>query len=194
MSTSNANNCPLAKIKVTKLKDCPMLTLDQVDIEKFQECSNACHHYLKHLEKKPTKYLMEFAKYALPQKWVQGVRNTILASKQGSRCFLDWKIKLKNSNALLTKTKSVCVLSNVALQAQLEANIDVDLHAKLDNINIIAVTFVDLVSKLTELDKDLREENTQMQRLIDANNAAHNVEHQKWKLLVDHLSELLRQL
>ncbi|KAG5349879.1 hypothetical protein C0989_001454 [Termitomyces sp. Mn162] len=203
-----ANNRPLAEVKVSKLKDCPMLTLGWLDIKKFQEWSNACHWYLKHSEKKPEeivrfvadgmlepcfmkwyhanqtcidafsldKYLTEFAKYALPCKWEHGIRNTLLSSKQGNKPFADWQIELENLNALLANTKSTCCLSDASVQAQLKANMNLDLHAKLNNTNLIATTFPDWICEVTELDEDLCKENACTQRLIDANNAARAAE------------------
>ncbi|KAH0589878.1 hypothetical protein H2248_000069 [Termitomyces sp. 'cryptogamus'] len=203
-----ANNRPLAEVKVSKLKDCLMLTLGQLDVKKFQEWSNACHRYLKHSEKKPEeivrfvadgmlepcfmkwyhanqtcinalsldKYLTEFAKYALPCKWEHGIRNTLLSSKQGNKPFADWQIELENLNALLANTKSMCCLSDASVQAQLKANMNPDLRAKLNNTILIATTFPDWIREVTELDEDLCKENACTQRLIDANNAARAAE------------------
>ncbi|KAG5717878.1 hypothetical protein E4T56_gene1445 [Termitomyces sp. T112] len=200
-----ANNCPLVEVKVSKLKDCPMLMLGRLDVKKFQEWSNACHWYLKHSEKKPEeivrfiadgmlephfvkwyhanqthidalsldKYLTEFAKYALPRKWEHGICNTLLSSKQGNKPFADWQIELENLNALLANTKLTCCLSDASVQAQLKANMNPDLCAKLDNTNLIATTFPDWICKVTELDEDLHEENACTQCLIHANNAAY---------------------
>ncbi|KAG5349113.1 hypothetical protein C0989_005826, partial [Termitomyces sp. Mn162] len=215
------NNRPLAEVKVSKLKDCPMLTLGQLDVKKFQEWSNACHQYLKHSEKKPEeivrfiadgmleprfvkwyhanqtridalsldKYLTEFAKYALPCKWEHGICNTLLSSKQRNKPFADWQIELENLNALLANTKSTCSLSDASVQAQLEANMNQDLCAKLNNTNLIATTFPDWIREVTELDEDLHEENACTQHLIDANNAACAAERQKHKPLAEHLSD-----
>ncbi|KAG5348996.1 hypothetical protein C0989_006660 [Termitomyces sp. Mn162] len=216
-----ADNHLLAEVKVSKLKDCPMLTPGRLDVKKFQEWSNACHQYLKHSEKKPEeivkfiangmlepcfvkwyhanqtcidtllldKYLTEFAKYALPCKWEHSVHNTLLSSKQGNKPFSDWQIELKNLNVLLANTKSMCCLSDVLVQAQLKANMNLDLQAKLDNTNLITTTFTDWICEVTELDKDLHEENACTQHLIDANNTAWAAEQQKHKLLVEHLSD-----
>ncbi|KAH0589630.1 hypothetical protein H2248_005361 [Termitomyces sp. 'cryptogamus'] len=216
-----ADNCPLAEVKVSKLRDCLMLMLGWLDVEKFQEWSNACHQYLKHSEKKPEeivrfvadgmleprfvkwyhanqtcinalsldKYLTEFAKYALPRKWEHGIRNTLLSSKQGNKPFADWQIELENLNVLLANTKSTCCLSDASVQAQLKVNMNPDLHAKLDNTNLIATTFPDWICKFTELDEDLREENACTQRLIDANNATRAAEQQKCKPLAECLSD-----
>ncbi|KAG5349205.1 hypothetical protein C0989_005262 [Termitomyces sp. Mn162] len=216
-----ADNCPLVEVKVSKLKDCLMLTPGWLDIEKFQEWSNACHRYLKHSEKKSKeivrfvvdgmlepcfvkwyhanqtcidalsldKYLTEFVKYVLPCKWEHGVRNTLLSSKQGNKPFADWQIELENLNTLLANTKSTCCLSDASVQAQLKANMNPDLRAKLDNTNLIATTFQDWIRKVTELNEDLHEENACTQRLIDANNAAHAAEQQKRKPLAEHLSD-----
>ncbi|KAH0580206.1 hypothetical protein H2248_001727 [Termitomyces sp. 'cryptogamus'] len=216
-----ADNHPLAEVKVSKLKDCPMLMPGQLDIKKFQEWSNACHWYLKHSEKKPEeivrfvadgmleprfvkwyhanqtrinalsldKYLTEFAKYVLPRKWEHSVRNTLLSSKQGNKPFADWQIELENLNTLLANTKSMCCLSDASVQAQLEANMNPDLHAKLDNTNLIATTFPDWIREVTELDEDLCKENACTQCLIDANNAAHAAEQQKHKPLAECLSD-----
>ncbi|KAG6878062.1 hypothetical protein C0993_000162 [Termitomyces sp. T159_Od127] len=45
--------CPLAEVKVTKLKDCPMPTEGRVDDSLFHQWSIACHRYKKHSGKKP---------------------------------------------------------------------------------------------------------------------------------------------
>ncbi|KAG5348788.1 hypothetical protein C0989_008205 [Termitomyces sp. Mn162] len=134
-------------------------------------------------------YLTKFAKYALPCKWEHRVLNTLLSAKQGNKLFSGWEIKLKNLNALLSNTKSTCCLSSTALQAQLEVNMNPDLCAKLDNMNLIASTFSDWIHKVTELDKDLCEENACTQYLINTNNTAQAMEQERHKLLAEHLSD-----
>ncbi|KAH0584863.1 hypothetical protein H2248_008141 [Termitomyces sp. 'cryptogamus'] len=47
------DKCPLAEVKITKLKECPMLTEGRMDDYLFQQWSIACHQYQKHSGKKP---------------------------------------------------------------------------------------------------------------------------------------------
>ncbi|KNZ82379.1 hypothetical protein J132_00194 [Termitomyces sp. J132] len=83
----------------------------------------------------------------------------------------------------------MCCLSDASVQAQLEANMNPDLCAKLNNTNLIATTFPDWIHEVTELDEDLREENARTQCLIDANNATCAAERQKRKPLAERLSD-----
>ncbi|KAG6860062.1 hypothetical protein C0995_016341, partial [Termitomyces sp. Mi166 len=45
---------PLAEVRITKLKECPMLMEGHMDDYLFQQWSIACHQYQKHSGKKPT--------------------------------------------------------------------------------------------------------------------------------------------
>ncbi|KAG6871239.1 hypothetical protein C0995_006961, partial [Termitomyces sp. Mi166 len=59
---------PLAEVKVTKLKDCPMLTGGYMDNNLFQQWSIACHQYKKHSRKKPEEIVAFVADGDKPQK------------------------------------------------------------------------------------------------------------------------------
>jgi hypothetical protein len=52
MSQSTSQQ-PLAEVKVTKMKDCPMLTAGKIDPLVMQAWSLACRRYMKHAGKKP---------------------------------------------------------------------------------------------------------------------------------------------
>ncbi|KAG5351189.1 hypothetical protein C0989_007596 [Termitomyces sp. Mn162] len=45
--------CPLAEVKVAKLKDCAMITKGHMDDNLFQQWSIVCHRYKKHSRKRP---------------------------------------------------------------------------------------------------------------------------------------------
>ncbi|KAH0585946.1 hypothetical protein H2248_007232 [Termitomyces sp. 'cryptogamus'] len=49
------NQWPLAKVKITKLRECPMLTKGCMDNYVFQQWTITCHCYQKHLGKKDSK-------------------------------------------------------------------------------------------------------------------------------------------
>ncbi|KAG6853651.1 hypothetical protein C0991_002619 [Blastosporella zonata] len=132
-------------------------------------------------------YLATFAKRALPLRWQQHTQNSILTSKHANsgKSFADWVVDLENLNAALTNTKSPHALSDMALQAQIEANMHPDLKAKYKDTVIITTKFLDWISKVTKLDNALQEEKARTQCQIDASVAARA----KCKNLLDRLSE-----
>ncbi|KIJ33932.1 hypothetical protein M422DRAFT_142230, partial [Sphaerobolus stellatus SS14] len=72
-------------------------------------------------------YLVELAILVLEKTWAHDVRTKILASKQGNKLFIDWKIELENLNAILTTNAPTYALTAEALKLQLEANLNDDL-------------------------------------------------------------------
>ncbi|KIJ32224.1 hypothetical protein M422DRAFT_184842, partial [Sphaerobolus stellatus SS14] len=126
-------NKPLAEVRVSKLKDCPILTPGRIDPLVLQTWTHACRRYMKHAEKKTTEivsfvadgmmeprliswynanqtrmdnltleaYIAELAALVLEKNWDIKIRQQILASKQGNREFIDWKIEVENLNAIL---------------------------------------------------------------------------------------------
>ena len=47
-------------------------------------------------------YLLELSQLVLERNWSHDILETILPSSQGNHIFIDWKIKIKNLNAILT--------------------------------------------------------------------------------------------
>ncbi|KIJ42796.1 hypothetical protein M422DRAFT_133487, partial [Sphaerobolus stellatus SS14] len=46
-------------------------------------------------------YLVELAILILDKTWAHDIHTKILASKQGNKLFIDWKIELENLNTIL---------------------------------------------------------------------------------------------
>ncbi|KIJ30458.1 hypothetical protein M422DRAFT_107295, partial [Sphaerobolus stellatus SS14] len=72
-------------------------------------------------------YLKELASLVLEKNWDIKICQQILASKQGNRKFIDWKIEVKNLNTILATSALTQALQSVALKSQLEANLNEDL-------------------------------------------------------------------
>ncbi|KAG5353040.1 hypothetical protein C0989_011008 [Termitomyces sp. Mn162] len=61
---------PLAEVRITKLKECPMLTEGHMDDYLFQQWSIACHRYQKHSGKKPAEIVAYVADGMLDPRFV----------------------------------------------------------------------------------------------------------------------------
>ncbi|KAH0585500.1 hypothetical protein H2248_008736 [Termitomyces sp. 'cryptogamus'] len=61
---------PLAEVRITKLKECPMLTEGRMDDYLFQQWSIACHRYQKHSGKKPAEIVAYVADGMLDPRFV----------------------------------------------------------------------------------------------------------------------------
>ena len=81
-------------------------------------------------------YLEELSKLVLEKNWAHKIQDTIISSKQGDRPFIDWKIELKNLNAILTTSSPTHALSENALKVQLEANLNTELKTNLLNCHV----------------------------------------------------------
>ncbi|TFK42092.1 hypothetical protein BDQ12DRAFT_352993 [Crucibulum laeve] len=78
-------------------------------------------------------YLEELAKLVLPRNWATKIRNEILSSTQGAKCFMDWKMELESLNAILYVTSRPHALDITTLKAHLEANINAELKPAIEN-------------------------------------------------------------
>ena len=70
---------PLAEVKVTKMKECPMLTMGQITLLIMQLWTLACKHYKKHGGKTDTKivsYVVEGMFEPCLVAWYQGPRRS----------------------------------------------------------------------------------------------------------------------
>ncbi|KAG5348528.1 hypothetical protein C0989_010129, partial [Termitomyces sp. Mn162] len=62
------NQRPLAKVRVTKLKECPMLTKGHMDDHVFQQWTIACQRFQKHLVEKDSE-IMSFVVDGMLEPW-----------------------------------------------------------------------------------------------------------------------------
>ncbi|KAG6901979.1 hypothetical protein C0995_006078 [Termitomyces sp. Mi166 len=159
---------PLAEVKVTKLKDCPMLTPGRMDDYTFQQWAIACKRYQKHSRKSDDEIVSFIADGMLEPRF--DVRDTILASYQGNISFADWAVVIQDLNAQLSNTKSPYTLDDKALQAHFESHMRPDLHRKKDVSTLNYKNLTEWILLITELDEGLAEERAQTQALINANN------------------------
>ena len=102
-------------------------------------------------------YLAELAKLVLPRNWANQIREQLLSSRQPADTpFSKWRIEMMNLNSILSMSDKITPLDNVALRAQLTANLCPDLrqylaNEPLDNID----SFVDWSLAVTEVDDKL---------------------------------------
>jgi hypothetical protein len=69
-------------------------------------------------------YLEELAAITLEKNWAHLIREEILTTAQGNWKFIEWKIEMKNLNAVLTTSAKTFTLTPTALKTQLEANLN----------------------------------------------------------------------
>ncbi|KAF8975836.1 hypothetical protein BDQ17DRAFT_1385231 [Cyathus striatus] len=128
-------------------------------------------------------YLLELSKLVLLKNWGKKIHNQILSSTQGSKSFMDWKIKLENLNAILISTSPAHTVDRLsALKNHLEANMDADLKLAIEDEELLS-------QEVAEWDEKLRSERICMQRLIDQAQSARSSAHRTEKR--DLLSRLL---
>ncbi|KAF8222677.1 hypothetical protein L208DRAFT_1522230 [Tricholoma matsutake] len=68
-------------------------------------------------------YLRELSTFVLDKNWAHNILEKVLSSKQGSKVFIDWKIKMENLNAILSTSSPIHVLSRDVLKLQLQSNL-----------------------------------------------------------------------
>ncbi|KAG5350043.1 hypothetical protein C0989_000491 [Termitomyces sp. Mn162] len=197
------DKCPLAEVKITNLKECPMLTKSHMENYLFQQWSIVCHQYQKHSGKKPmevvayiadgmidammlNEYLKGFQKFALPHNWQTKVRDTILGSYQEGALFADWAMVVQNLNAHLKNMGSKHTLSDLLLKAHFESHMCLDLHQKMDAKKLKLPQLTNWIAEVTELDEELVEDRAQTQAMINASNMERSNKH---KPLVKRISE-----
>ncbi|KAG6875542.1 hypothetical protein C0993_008672 [Termitomyces sp. T159_Od127] len=163
---------PLTEVRVTKLKECPMLTKGRMDNHIFQQWTIACQQFQKHLGKKNSEIVSFVADDMLEPQFVtwyhanQSRINSILGSYQGNTAFADWVVVLQNLNAWLENMRLEHTLSDTSLKAHLESHMRPDLRWKLD--------------------KELAKEWAKTQAIIDVSNVEQT---SKRKPLIDRLFE-----
>ena len=72
---------PLAEVKVSKLKDCPMLTAGKITPQVLQNRSAACRRYMKHANKSEddvTKFVADAMLEPRLMAWYQGEQMAIV--------------------------------------------------------------------------------------------------------------------
>ncbi|KAF8984756.1 hypothetical protein BDQ17DRAFT_1393824 [Cyathus striatus] len=193
------DNCPLAEVKIpTKVKDCPMLSSGHINSEIFYNWGIACKLAWYHVDLARIDglsldaYLLELAKLVLPRNWAVKVRNQILSSTQGTKCFMNWKIELENLNAILTTTSPIHALDkSTVLKAHLEANMNTDLLFSIEEEELLCTStdFTEWAQEVSDRDDRLHGEHIRTQHLIDQSQNVRSVKHAEKKDLLSCLSD-----
>ena len=118
-----------------------------------------------------TQYLEELAQLVLEKNWAHKLQNTIISSKQGSHTVIDWKIEIKNLNAILITSSPTHALTADGLKIQLKANLNAELKTNILNEPTLSNKLDTWSTEVKERNDRVRAENARTQRLIDASNA-----------------------
>ncbi|KAG6896783.1 hypothetical protein C0992_006089 [Termitomyces sp. T32_za158] len=158
---------PLAEVKITKLRECPMLTEGQTLWEErfggsFLRSGWNARATLRCLVPRQSVQNRLTVPQSIPpraaRRWQTKVRDTILELYQENAAFADWVVVLQNLNARLRNTKSEHTLMETSLKAHLESHMCPDLRRKVDYRQIPPGELVDWITEVTELDEELAEE------------------------------------
>ena len=84
-------------------------------------------------------YLLELSQLVLKKNWSHEILKMILSSSQGNHVFIDWKIKIKNLNTILTTSAPAQALTKVQLKVQLQSNLHPDLRLNLSLKPVLAM-------------------------------------------------------
>ncbi|KIJ35834.1 hypothetical protein M422DRAFT_261787 [Sphaerobolus stellatus SS14] len=157
---------------------------------------------MKHSEKKASKivsfitdsvmepsYLTKLTALVLKKNWDIKIRQQILASKQGDREFIDWKIEVENLNAIFTTSAPMQALKAEALKNQLKVNISEDLLTNLLNKPAISTDLAAWTLEVKEWDNQMHAEDEHTQHLNHANKSSHSFCHIDKKILLNCLSD-----
>ncbi|KAG6859292.1 hypothetical protein C0995_009937 [Termitomyces sp. Mi166 len=170
---------PLAEVKVTKLKDCPMLTPGRMDDYTFQQWAIACKRYQKHSRKSDDEIVSFIADGMLEPRFVAWYHaNQSCIDKLSLQEYLDELQKYAlprhwqqdDLNARLSNTKSPYTLDDKALQAHFKSHMRPDLRRKKDISTLNYKNLTEWILLITELDEGLADERARTQALIDTNN------------------------
>ncbi|KIJ43778.1 hypothetical protein M422DRAFT_169546, partial [Sphaerobolus stellatus SS14] len=134
-------------------------------------------------------YLEELVEHVLKKNWESHLRQEILASKQGDRHFIDWKVELENLNAILITSTPTYALTSDGLKNQLEANLNPELLKDLMSEKPIATTLAAWAVEVKDRDEKLRMETEKMRQMIEAREAARSNRRFEKKTLHSRISD-----
>ena len=164
---------PLAEVKVTKMKECLMLTASTITPLIMQFWNLACKQYKKHGGKTDTEIVSYVTKGML--NWSHEILKTILSLSQGNHIFIDGKIETENLSVILTTLALTQALTKEQLKVQLQSHLHPDLGLNIGLKPILATDLTAWTFKVKEQDDCIRAEDAHTQKLIDASTAAHAV-------------------
>jgi len=117
-------------------------------------------------------YLTELSQLVLEKNWAHDILETILSSSQGNQVFIDWKIEIKNLNAILTTSLLAKALTKAELKNQLQSNLHPDLRLNISLKPVLATELAPWALEVKEHDDHMHAENACTQKLIDTTGRA----------------------
>ena len=115
-----------------------------------------------------TAFLTELSQLMLEKGWAHDILETILSSSQGTQVFMDWKIKVKNLNVILTTSAPGSALTMDALKIQLQSNLHPDLRHNISLEPVLATKLSAWALKVKEHDGRMCVEDAHTQKLINS--------------------------
>ncbi|KAG6883543.1 hypothetical protein C0992_008516 [Termitomyces sp. T32_za158] len=186
---------PLAEVRITKLKECPMLTEGCMDDYLFQQWSIACCRYQKHSGKKPAEIVAYVADGMLEPRFVAWYHTNqsridammldeYLEEFQRFALPRNWQTKVQDT--ILSSYQEGASFADWVVVAHFESHMRPDLRRKVDARKFRLPELADWIAEVTELDVELAEDRAQTQAMIDASNFERSG---KRKPLAERLSE-----
>ncbi|RDB31066.1 hypothetical protein Hypma_000019 [Hypsizygus marmoreus] len=184
---------PLAEVRTSKMKDCPILTAGRITPLVLQSWSLACKRYMKHAEKKPEE-IVSFVAEAMMEPWLVAwyqAGHTRIDSLTLTQYLeeLAKLIELENLNAILTTSSPSHALTIEGLKIQLEANLNSECKLNLLNEPALSANLDAWTIEVKERDDRIKAEDARTQCLIDASNAARVVKRNEKRDLLSRLSD-----
>ncbi|PPQ72242.1 hypothetical protein CVT25_003766 [Psilocybe cyanescens] len=180
---------PLAEVKVSKLKDCPMLTAGKVTPLILHTWTNACKHFLKHSGKEPEEIVSFVADAMLEprlQAWYQSGSERIdgLTLSQYIQELVD---------LVLDKNWAHQIKQQILSAKQPEGSRFVDWRIEVENLNALLITSSKKHSFTEGALRDLLEANTRSALALKlyTNPVSEDVNYKTWADTLHALDEEL---
>ncbi|PPQ80491.1 hypothetical protein CVT25_001758, partial [Psilocybe cyanescens] len=180
----------LAEVKVSKLKDCPMLTAGKITPLILHTWTNACKRFLKHSGKEPDEIVSFVADAMLEprlQAWYQSGSDRI------DRLTLSEYIQ-ELANLVLDKNWAHQIKQQILLAKQPEGSRFVDWRIEVENLNALLITSSKKHSFAEGALRDLLEANTRSALALKlyTNPVSEDADYKTWVDTLHALDEELR--
>uniref|UniRef100_A0A8H8CNN1 Uncharacterized protein n=1 Tax=Psilocybe cubensis TaxID=181762 RepID=A0A8H8CNN1_PSICU len=180
----------LAEVKVTKLKDCPMLTAGKITPMVLHTWTNACRRFMKHSGKEPEEIVSFIADAMLEprlQAWYQSGSDRI------DKLSLDAYIK-ELAELVLDKNWAHQIKQQILSAKQPDGTRFVDWRIEIENLNALLLTSSKKHAFTKDALGDLLEANTRhaLSLKLHTNPTSEEADYKTWADTIHALDEELR--
>lgn len=135
MNMNTQDSRPLAEVKVSKMKEFPILTAGRINPIVLQSWTLACKQYMKHAKKKPTEIVSFVAEAMLEPRligWYQADQTCI--------DLLTLKVYLSELAALVLDKNWAHQIQETILSSKQKDHVFIDWKIEVENLNAILAT------------------------------------------------------